>query len=241
MSLYNENEFNRKYNAYGAFADKVRMAAGLAGIKESEVAGLVKPDVQVLLNFHITMDNGSKERFEGYFLMFSRLHAITEVVVVPDPEINLNDSKMRVALMAYQAAFWKLPAQGKALAGIICDAHKRSAGELQRLKRAFIEAFLVNNDRHLYVGSISGFRFFPGANLVSRSTESPDGNNGFYQDLANKWPGYILVQGLKRLGKEIESATLTVQGFSQTNLETLGSSYHMGVKVLAVSAEREVK
>ncbi|WP_053406539.1 Glu/Leu/Phe/Val dehydrogenase [Persicobacter sp. CCB-QB2] len=126
-------------NPFESMMSRFIIAAEKLGLEDEVYNVLKSPDKQVLVSLPITMDNGSIQVFEGYRVIHSNILGPSKGGVRYDMDVNLDEVKALAAWMTWKCAVVDIP-YGGAKGGIKCDPRKMSAGEIERLTRAYTTA-----------------------------------------------------------------------------------------------------
>jgi glutamate dehydrogenase/leucine dehydrogenase len=125
-----------KENPFEAMMSRFRTASQILGL-EDEVYNVLKvPARQVIVSLPVTMDDGSIKVFEGYRVIHSTILGPSKGGIRFDPHVNLDEVKALAAWMTWKCAVVDIP-YGGAKGGVTCNPHEMSAGEIERLMRAY--------------------------------------------------------------------------------------------------------
>ncbi|RRA99240.1 Glu/Leu/Phe/Val dehydrogenase [Larkinella rosea] len=116
-------------------------AAQLLGVTEEMYYILKVPARQVMVGLPITMDNGSIKVFEGHRVIHSTILGPSKGGIRLDPAVTLDEVRALAAWMTWKCAVVDIP-YGGAKGGIACNPREMSAGEIERLIRAYTVAML---------------------------------------------------------------------------------------------------
>ncbi|RCR68150.1 Glu/Leu/Phe/Val dehydrogenase [Larkinella punicea] len=116
-------------------------AAQMLGITEEMYYILKVPARQVMVGLPITMDNGSIKVFEGHRVIHSTILGPSKGGIRLDPGVTLDEVRALAAWMTWKCAVVDIP-YGGAKGGIACNPREMSAGEIERLIRAYTVAML---------------------------------------------------------------------------------------------------
>ncbi len=116
-------------------------AARLLGITEEMYYILKVPAKQVTVGLPITMDNGEIRVFEGHRVIHSNILGPAKGGIRFDPGVHLDEVRALAAWMTWKCAVVDIP-YGGAKGGIACNPREMSAGEIERLMRAYTVAML---------------------------------------------------------------------------------------------------
>ncbi len=114
-------------------------AAEILGLDEATYEVLKAADKQVIVHIPVTMDNGQVRVFEGYRVIHNTILGPSKGGIRYDKHVHLDEVKALAAWMTWKCAVVDIP-YGGAKGGIICDPTTMSAGEVERLTRAYTVA-----------------------------------------------------------------------------------------------------
>lgn len=100
---------------------------------------LKTPARQVIAGLTVTMDDGSVRVFEGYRVLHSNILGPGKGGIRFDPDVTLDEVRALAAWMTWKCAVVDIP-YGGAKGGIACNPREMSAGEVERLMRAYTSA-----------------------------------------------------------------------------------------------------
>src|SRR5213593_4454887 len=97
---------------------------------------LQKPKRELIVNFPARLDNGDVEMFTGYRVQHNITRGPAKGGIRFSPEVSLDEVRALAMWMTWKCAVVNIPFGG-AKGGVICDPHKLSRGELERLTRRY--------------------------------------------------------------------------------------------------------
>jgi glutamate dehydrogenase (NAD(P)+) len=116
-------------------------AVKIFGISDEMYNILKVPARQVIVGLPVTMDNGKIEVFEGYRVIHSTILGPGKGGIRLDPDVTLDEVRALAAWMTWKCAVVDIP-YGGAKGGIACNPRNMSAGEIERLIRAYTLSML---------------------------------------------------------------------------------------------------
>lgn len=128
-----------KENPFEAMMSRFHAAAQLLGLEEEVYNVLKSPAKQVIVSLPVTMDNGIIRVFEGYRVIHSTILGPSKGGIRFDPGVNLDEVKALAAWMTWKCAVVDIP-YGGAKGGVTCNPREMSAGEIERLMRAYTQS-----------------------------------------------------------------------------------------------------
>jgi len=128
-------------NPFESMMSRFHIAAQHLGLDDEIYNVLKSPARQVIVTLPITMDDGSIQVFEGYRVIHSTILGPSKGGVRYDMGVNIDEVKALAAWMTWKCAVVDIP-YGGAKGGIKCNPRAMSAGEIERLTRAYTEAMV---------------------------------------------------------------------------------------------------
>jgi glutamate dehydrogenase (NAD(P)+) len=139
MSYIEPAPITDRENPFESMMYRFRIAAQLLGLDEEIYNVLKSPDKQVIVSLPITMDDGTVQVFEGYRVIHSNILGPSKGGIRYDMAVSLDEVKALAAWMTWKCAVVDIP-YGGAKGGIKCNPRHMSAGEIERLTRAYTTA-----------------------------------------------------------------------------------------------------
>jgi len=123
-------------NPLESMMSRFNIAAEILGLDDTTYEVLKAPDKQVIVHLPVMMDDGKVHVFEGYRVVHNTILGPSKGGIRYDKNVNLDEVKALAAWMTWKCAVVDIP-YGGAKGGIICDPTQMSAGEVERLTRAY--------------------------------------------------------------------------------------------------------
>ncbi|MBY0435201.1 MAG: Glu/Leu/Phe/Val dehydrogenase [Cyclobacteriaceae bacterium] len=130
-----------KENPFEAMMSRFHTASQLLGLEEQIYNVLKVPARQVIVSLPVTMDDNTIRVFEGYRVIHSTILGPSKGGIRFDPHVNLDEVKALAAWMTWKCAVVDIP-YGGAKGGVNCNPREMSAGEIERLMRAYTLAMI---------------------------------------------------------------------------------------------------
>jgi len=130
-----------KENPFEAMMSRFHLASQILGLEEEVYNVLKNPARQVIVSLPVTMDDGTIRVFEGYRVIHSTILGPSKGGIRFDTHVNLDEVKALAAWMTWKCAVVDIP-YGGAKGGVACDPRTMSAGEIERLMRAYTQAMV---------------------------------------------------------------------------------------------------
>jgi glutamate dehydrogenase/leucine dehydrogenase len=238
-----------KENPLESMMSRFDAAVKILGISDEMYNILKIPARQVIVGLPITMDNGKIEVFEGYRVIHSTILGPGKGGVRLDPDVTLDEVRALAAWMTWKCAVVDIP-YGGAKGGIACDPRKMSAGEIERLIRAYTLALqdIFGPDKDIPAPDMGTgpremawlmdeYSKAKGMTTHAVVTGKPlvlGGSLG-RTEATGRGVTITAMVALEKLGIKPENCTAAVQGFGNVGSHAALLLHERGVKVLAIS------
>jgi len=130
-----------KENPFEAMMSRFKVASEKLGLEEEVYNVLKTPAKQVIVSLPVTMDSGHIQVFEGYRVIHSTILGPSKGGIRYDEHVNIDEVKALAAWMTWKCAVVDIP-YGGAKGGVNCNPREMSAGEIERLMRAYTLAMV---------------------------------------------------------------------------------------------------
>lgn len=125
-------------NPFEAMMSRFQVASQILGLEDEIYNVLKNPARQVIVSLPVTMDDGTIKVFEGYRVIHSTILGPSKGGIRFDMHVNLDEVKALAAWMTWKCAVVDIP-YGGAKGGVACNPREMSAGEIERLMRAYTQ------------------------------------------------------------------------------------------------------
>jgi len=125
-----------KENPFESMMSRFQVASQALGLDDEVYNVLKSPAKQVQVSLPITMDDSSIQVFEGYRVIHSNILGPSKGGIRYDMSVHMDEVKALAAWMTWKCAVVDIPFGG-AKGGIKCNPRQMSAGEIERLTRAY--------------------------------------------------------------------------------------------------------
>jgi glutamate dehydrogenase (NAD(P)+) len=249
------------FHAVGTSSDSELNPFRIAQRQLDDAAEILKldPAIHELLRWpirelHVTlpvrMDDGSVRVFKGFRVQYNDARGPTKGGIRFHPAETIDTVRALAAWMTWKCAVVDIPLGG-GKGGIICDPKSMSAGELERLSRAYVRQVgrILGIDKdvpapdvyttpQIMAWMMDEFAFTHGYNEFGMITGKPlalGGSQG-RSDATARGGIYCVREAAKVLGLDLQGATAAVQGYGNagTFAHQLGHDL-LGLKIIAVS------
>jgi glutamate dehydrogenase (NAD(P)+) len=225
------------------------VAAQLLGLDEQTYQILKVPARQVIVGLPVTMDDGTIRVFEGYRVIHSNILGPSKGGIRFDPAVNLDEVRALAAWMTWKCAVVDIP-YGGAKGGITCNPRAMSAGEMERLMRAYTMSMLdiFGPDRDIPAPDMGTgpremawlmdeYSRAKGMTVNAVVTGKPLVLGGSLGRTEATGRGVMVsaLAAMEKLRINPYKATCAVQGFGNVGSHTAALLHERGVTVVAVS------
>src|SRR5579863_1656712 len=236
-------------NPYEVAVAQFEEAAELLGLSQSMRVILSKPKRELIVNFPVRMDNGDVEMFTGYRVQHNINRGPAKGGIRFSPEVSLDEVRALAMWMTWECAVVGIPFGG-AKGGVICDPHKLSSSELERLSRRYateisiligpnsdIPAPDMNTNPQIMSWMMDTFSMHQGYSVPAVITGKPLAIGGSEGRLEATGRGVQVVtrETLLTLGMRPERCAVAVQGFGNVGSIAARLLHELGCKIVALS------
>jgi glutamate dehydrogenase (NAD(P)+) len=206
------------------------------------------PTRELIVHIPVAMDNGKLEVFTGFRVQHSIARGPSKGGIRYAPDVTLDEVRALAAWMTWKCAVVNIPFGG-AKGGVICDPHKMSIGELERMTRRYTAELFE------FIGPEKDVPA-PDVNTNEQTMAWIGGSRG-RREATGRGIMIVCDEAIKKLGLRPESTRVIVQGFGNVGsnsallmaqagykiigiIEVTGSLYNKnGIDVKALSAYRQ--
>src|SRR5881275_1556502 len=236
-------------NPYDVAVSQFDDAAERLGLSQAMRAILRKPKRELIVNFPVRMDNGDVEMFTGYRVQHNINRGPAKGGIRFSPEVSLDEVRALAMWMTWKCAVVGIPFGG-AKGGVICDPHKLSRGELERLSRRYateisiligpnsdIPAPDMNTNPQVMGWMMDTFSMHQGYSVPAVVTGKPlaiGGSEGRLEATA-RGIQYVTREAMVDHSMKPEECTVVVQGFGNVGSISARLLHELGCTVIALS------
>src|SRR5437016_13067858 len=236
-------------NPYDMAIAQFDEAADRLGLSQAMRAILRKPKRELIVNFPVRMDNGDVEMFTGYRVQHNINRGPAKGGIRFSPEVSLDEVRALAMWMTWKCAVVAIPFGG-AKGGVLCDPHKLSRAELERLARRYateisiligpnsdIPAPDMNTNPQIMAWMMDTFSMHQGYSVPAVITGKPLAIGGSEGRLEATPRGiqYVTREAMLDHGMKPEECTVVVQGFGNVGSTTARLLHELGCKVVGLS------
>jgi glutamate dehydrogenase (NADP+) len=231
---------------------RLKEAAKHLDIHTEVIEKLRYPKETLAVSLQVRMDDGSRRSFKAWRCRYDDTRGPTKGGIRYHPAVNLDEVMTLAFWMTFKCAVANLP-YGGGKGGVAVDAKSLSRTELERLSRAYIQAFsrFIGPDRDIpapdmYTNGIvmawmaDEYSTIVGAPTPAVITGKPITLGGSLgRDDATGRGGYYVLRHLENeLGVSPEKSRVVMQGFGNASFHCARLLHADGFKIIGVSDSR---
>lgn len=236
-------------NPFEIVKKQIDDCARILDLPEYISAILKTPMRQLEVSLPIRMDDGSYKVFKGFRVQYNDARGVTKGGIRFHPEETIDTVRALSAWMTWKCALLDLPLGG-AKGGIICNPKEMSAGELERLSRAYVRAVFsfigpekdvpapdVYTNPQIMAWMVDEYSQIAGKPQFGVFTGKPISIGGSFGrgDATARGGMFCIREAAKNLGIDLSKATVAVQGYGNAGYyAALLCSSLFGSKIVAV-------
>jgi glutamate dehydrogenase (NAD(P)+) len=194
------------------------------------------------------MDNGTLEVFTGFRVQHSIARGPSKGGIRYAPDVTLDEMRALAAWMTWKCAVVNIPFGG-AKGGVICDPHKMSIGELERMTRRYtaelfefigpekdVPAPDVNTNEQTMAWIMDTYSMHMRQTVTAVVTGKPINIGGSRGRREATGRGIMIVcdEAIKKLGLRPESTRVIVQGFGNVGSNAALLMAQAGYKIIGI-------
>jgi glutamate dehydrogenase (NAD(P)+) len=206
------------------------------------------PTRELIVHIPVAMDNGTLEVFTGFRVQHSIARGPSKGGIRYAPDVTLDEVRALAAWMTWKCAVVNIPFGG-AKGGVICDPHKMSLGELERMTRRYtaelfefigpekdVPAPDVNTNEQTMAWIMDTYSMHMRQTVTAVVTGKPINIGGSRGRREATGRGIMIVcdEAIKKLGLPRESTRVIIQGFGNVGSNAALLMAHAGYKVIGI-------
>jgi Glutamate dehydrogenase/leucine dehydrogenase len=239
-------------SAYAIAIRQLEAAAHYLNLDRSLLEVLKHPRRELIVNFPVKMDDGSIRVFTGYRVHHNPARGPAKGGIRYHPEVTLDEVRALAMWMTWKCAVVNIPYSG-AKGGVVCDPKRLSVHELENLTRRYITEISmligpesdipapdVGTNPQVMAWIMDTYSMHKGYTVPAVVTGKPIPIGGSEGRLEATGRGVMVVahEALQQLGRQLDGATVVIQGFGNVGSSTAKLMHQAGAKVVAISDVR---
>jgi glutamate dehydrogenase (NAD(P)+) len=236
-------------NPWEEQAARFDLAAHKLNLDEGLWKVLRYPNREIILHIPVHMDNGSLEVFTGFRVQHSIARGPSKGGIRYGPDVTLDEVRALASWMTWKCAIVNIPFGG-AKGGVICDPHKMSMGELERMTRRYTAELVdfigpekdvpapdVNTNEQTMAWIMDTYSMHMRQTVTAVVTGKPINIGGSRGRREATGRGIMIVcdEAVKKLGLSPEQTRVIVQGFGNVGSNAAKLMSEAGYKVIGLA------
>src|SRR5438067_4931032 len=239
----------QEINPWEAQAARFDLAAQKLNLDEGLMKVLRYPTREIILHIPVMMDDGHLGVFTGFRVQHSIARGPAKGGLRYSPDVTLDEVRALASWMTWKCAVVNIPFGG-AKGGVICDPHKMSQGELERMTRRYTAELVefigpekdvpapdVNTNEQTMAWMMDTYSMHMRQTVTAVVTGKPINIGGSRGRREATGRGIMITcdQAIKRLGLLPENTRVIVQGFGNVGSNAARLMHDAGYKVLGIA------
>ncbi len=239
----------QELNPWEEQAARFDLAAQKLNLEEGLWKVLRYPNREIILHIPVAMDNGSLEVFTGYRVQHSIARGPSKGGIRYGPDVTLDEVRALAAWMTWKCAVVNIPFGG-AKGGVICDPHKMSRGELERMTRRYTAELVefigpeqdvpapdVNTNEQIMAWMMDTYSMHMRKTVTAVVTGKPInmGGSAGRREATGRGIKIVCDQAVKKLGLSPASTRVIVQGFGNVGSNAARLMAQAGYKIIGIA------
>ncbi|MFZ3343439.1 MAG: Glu/Leu/Phe/Val dehydrogenase [Terriglobales bacterium] len=241
-------DLEQETNPWQAQAARFETAARKLNLDEGLKRVLQSPSREIIVHIPVQMDDGHLEVFTGYRVQHSIARGPAKGGIRFAPDVNLDEVRALASWMTWKCAVVNIPFGG-AKGGVICDPHKMSMGELERMTRRYtaelfefigpekdVPAPDVNTNEQIMAWMMDTYSMHARQTVTACVTGKPINIGGSRGRREATGRGVLMVcdQAVKKLRLNRDETRVIVQGFGNVGSNAARLMAEAGYKVIGI-------
>jgi glutamate dehydrogenase (NAD(P)+) len=235
-------------NPWMAQAARFDLAAKKLNLDDGLQRVLRTSSREITVHIPVQMDDGHLEVFTGYRVQHSIARGPAKGGIRYAPDVNLDEVRALASWMTWKCAVVNIPFGG-AKGGVICDPHKMSMGELERMTRRYtaelfefigpekdVPAPDVNTNEQVMAWMMDTYSMHARQTVTACVTGKPINIGGSRGRREATGRGVLMVceEAIKKLRLNRETTRVIVQGFGNVGSNAARLMAEAGYKVIGI-------
>ena len=235
-------------NPWESQAARFDLAAHKLNLDEGLWKVLRYPTREIIVHIPVQMDNGHLEVFTGFRVQHSIARGPAKGGIRYAPDVTLDEVRALASWMTWKCAVVNIPFGG-AKGGVICDPHRMSMGELERMTRRYTAELVefigpekdvpapdVNTNEQIMAWMMDTYSMHMRQTVTAVVTGKPINIGGSRGRREATGRGVLIVcdQAIQKLGLSRESSRVIVQGFGNVGSNAARLMAAAGYKIIGL-------
>ena len=239
----------QEINPWEAQAARFDLAAQKLNLDDGIWKVLRYPNREIIVHIPVMMDSGQLEVFTGFRVQHSIARGPAKGGIRYSPDVTLDEVRALASWMTWKCAVVNIPFGG-AKGGVICDPHRMSMGELERMTRRYTAELVefirpekdvpapdVNTNEQTMAWIMDTYSMHMRQTVTAVVTGKPLNIGGSRGRREATGRGIMVVceEAIKKLALNRESTRVIVQGFGNVGSNAARLMAEAGYKVLGIA------
>src|SRR6478672_10716637 len=239
---------DKESNPWESQRARFDLAAQKLNLDEGLWKVLSYPAREIIVHIPVAMDNGQLEVFTGFRVQHSIARGPAKGGIRYSPDVTLDEVRALASWMTWKCAVVNIPFGG-AKGGIICDPHKMSQGELERMTRRYtaelfefigpekdVPAPDVNTNEQTMAWIMDTYSMHMRQTVTAVVTGKPINIGGSRGRREATGRGIMICcnEAVRKLGMSIEQTRVIVQGFGNVGSNAARLMAAAGYKIIGI-------
>jgi glutamate dehydrogenase (NAD(P)+) len=242
----------QEINPWEAQAARFDLAAHKLNLDEGLWKVLRYPNREIIVHIPVAMDNGQLEVFTGFRVQHSIARGPAKGGIRYTPDVTLDEVRALASWMTWKCAVVNIPFGG-AKGGVICDPHKMSMGELERMTRRYtaelfefigpekdVPAPDVNTNEQVMAWIMDTYSMHHGHTIPGVVTGKPievGGTRG-RRESTSRGAFHCIMAATRARGVSFAGARVAIQGFGRVGTTLAEMLADAGSRIVAIADDR---
>jgi len=242
-------QVDKESNPWESQRARFDLAAQKLNLDEGLWRVLRYPNRELTVYIPVQMDDGHLEVFTGFRVQHSIARGPAKGGIRYSPDVTLDEIRALASWMTWKCAVVNIPFGG-AKGGVICDPHKMSMGELERMTRRYTAELVefigpekdvpapdVNTNEQVMAWMMDTYSMHMRQTVTAVVTGKPINIGGSRGRREATGRGVMIVcdEAIKKLGLSREGSRVIVQGFGNVGSNAALLMYEAGYKVIGIA------
>ena len=239
----------QEINPWESQAARFDLAARKLNLDEGLWKILRYPTREIIVHIPVAMDDGRLEVFTGFRVQHSIARGPAKGGVRYSPDVTLDEVRALASWMTWKCAVVNIPFGG-AKGGVICDPHKLSMGELERITRRYTAELIefigpekdvpapdMNTNEQIMAWMMDTYSMHMRQTVTAVVTGKPLNMGGSRGRREATGRGLMVVcdEALKKLNLNRDETRVIVQGFGNVGSNAARLMHEHGYKIIGIA------
>ena len=240
---------DQEINPWEAQSARFDFAARKLNLDEGLWKLLRSPAREIIVHFPVAMDDGRIEMFTGFRVQHNIARGPAKGGIRYATDVTLDEVRALASWMTWKCAVVNIPFGG-AKGGVICDPHKMSKSELERMTRHYTSEIIdfigpekdvpapdVNTNEQTMAWIMDTYSMHMGHTVTSVVTGKPlnvGGSRG-RTEATGRGVRVACNESLRYLGMPVEGCRVIIQGFGNVGSNAARLMMEQGYKIVGIA------